>query len=195
MIFNKVPLNGNLYVLELQKLSDSRGFFSRTVCTNEFKQYGLNSNFIQQSISFNPFPFTVRGMHWQKNPFSEEKLVRVTKGAIFDVVVDIDPLSSTFKKWFSIELTEENRKQIYVPKGFAHGFQTLLPNTEVQYEMTTHYNPSEATGFFWGDPEVGIKWPEESKFLISETDRQFPNLESLASRHKLSYKKYKWGRA
>jgi dTDP-4-dehydrorhamnose 3,5-epimerase len=195
MIFNKVPLNGNLYVLELQKLSDSRGFFSRTVCTNEFKQYGLNSNFIQQSISFNPFPFTVRGMHWQKNPFSEEKLVRVTKGAIFDVVVDIDPHSSTFKKWFSVELTEENRKQIYVPKGFAHGFQTLLPNTEVQYEMTTQYNPSEATGFFWGDPEVGIKWPEESEFLISETDRQFPDLESLASRHKLSYKKYKWGRA
>ena len=195
MIFRKAPLNGNLYVLELEKFSDSRGFFSRTVCIDEFKKYGLNSNFIQQSISFNPVQFTIRGMHWQLNPFSEEKLVRVTKGAIFDVVVDINPNSYTFKQWYSIELSEENRKQIYIPKGFAHGFQTLMPNTEVQYEMTAKYNQSASTGFSWRDPEVAIDWPESNSSLISEKDSLFLNLESIESRFNFRNKMFNWRRS
>ena len=179
MIFSKTPLNGDLYIVEPQELIDERGFFARTVCIDEFKHLGLNSNFVQQSVSFNPSAFTVRGMHWQKSPFSEEKLVRVTKGAIFDVVVDINPQSRTFKQFYSIELTEENRKQIYIPKGFAHGFQTILPNTEVQYQMTTKYNPLASAGFFWNDSEIGINWPVISGILISETDNQFQNLNDI----------------
>ena len=192
MIFSKVPLNGNLYVLDIEKFSDSRGFFSRTVCTDEFQKHGLNSNFVQQSISFNPVQFTIRGMHWQFTPFSEEKLVRVTKGAIFDVVVDINPNSHTFKQWYAIELSEANRKQIYIPKGFAHGFQTLLPNTEVQYEMTARYNQSASTGFSWQDPDVAIEWPEKKSSLISEKDSLFPNLESIETHSIFKNKIFNW---
>lgn len=179
MIFSKPSLSGDLYIVEPQEFADKRGFFARTVCIDEFKHLGLNANFVQQSISFNPFAFTVRGMHWQSSPFSEEKLVRVTKGAIFDVVVDINPQSRTFKQFYSIELTEENRKQIYIPKGFAHGFQTLVPNTEVQYQMTAKYHPLSSAGFFWNDPEVGIDWPVTSEILISEADNQFQNLHEI----------------
>ncbi len=182
MIFTKIPLSGNLYSLDINKLADNRGFFARTLCLNEFSNHGLNSNFIQQSISFNPMPGTIRGMHWQGGPFGEDKLVRVTRGAIFDVVVDISPSSPTFKKWYSLELSEENFKQIYIPKGFAHGFQTLLPNTEVMYQMTSEYNPGASLGFAPDDIEIGIKWPIDENILISDKDLYLPKFYQLNSK-------------
>ena len=179
MIFTKLPLNGNLYVIDLLKKSDARGFFSRTVCSDEFSKYNINPVFVQQSISFNPKLGTIRGMHWQSDKFGEEKLVRVTKGAIFDVIVDIKPNSSTYKQWYFVELTEENRRQIYIPKGFAHGFQTIMPDTEVQYEMTTRYNPAASLGFCWNDSEIGIDWPIKENILVGQKDSNLPDFNNI----------------
>lgn len=114
-------------------------------------------------------------MHWQIEPFAEEKLVRVTRGAIFDVIVDIRPESKTYKKWFSVELSEDNRRQIYIPKGFAHGFQTLEPNTEVLYEMTSRYHLETSRGFAWNDPLINIEWPKTENRIIGIRDSEYPN--------------------
>jgi dTDP-4-dehydrorhamnose 3,5-epimerase len=177
MKFIKLPFAGNVFIIELEMHEDHRGLFARTVCADEFRSIGLNSSFIQQSISFNPKKGTLRGMHWQALPFGEEKLVRVTRGSIFDVVVDINPKSKTFKKSFSVELSQENRKQIYISDGYAHGFQTLESNTEVHYEMTCNYRPEASRGFIWNDPSVGISWPIRENIIMSQTDLGFSNLD------------------
>ncbi len=179
MEFIESPLGGGLRIIELDKREDSRGFFARTVCEDDFKKQGLNPNFVQQSISFNPSMGTLRGMHWQIEPFGEEKLVRVTSGAIFDVVVDINPKSINYKRWFAIELSQENRRQIYIPVGYAHGFQTLRPDTEVQYEMTTKYKPESSAGFAWDDSTVGITWPIFDHAVIIKKDSAFLNLDKV----------------
>jgi dTDP-4-dehydrorhamnose 3,5-epimerase len=118
-------------------------------------------------------------MHWQAQPHGENKLVRVTRGSIFDVVVDINPNSKTFKRSFSVELSQDNRKQIYIPPGHAHGFQTLEPNTEVQYEMTTKYRPEASLGFAWNDPIIGIEWPFRDQMTIGQKDSGFSYLDDL----------------
>jgi len=179
MIFTKIPLDGNAYIIDIVKNKDDRGFFSRTVCSDEFSKHNINPEFVQQSISFNPRIGTIRGMHWQREPSSEEKLVRVTRGAVFDVVVDIKPNSSTYKHWHSVELTEENRRQIYIPKGFAHGFQTIMPGTEVQYEMTARYKPEASLGFCWNDSDIGIEWPISENILVGKKDSGLPNFRDI----------------
>ncbi len=175
MIFTKIPLHGCGFIVEIEKYEDFRGIFARTVCHDEFEKHGLNADFVQQSISFNPHPGTLRGMHWQVEPWAEDKLIRVTRGAIFDVVVDINPKSPTFKKWYGVELSETNRRQIYIPKGFAHGFQTTVPNTEVLYQMTTRYNLDASRGFAWDDRDINISWPPAENRIVGIRDCEYPH--------------------
>jgi dTDP-4-dehydrorhamnose 3,5-epimerase len=180
MLYTKMPFTGTPFIIDIEPYEDHRGIFARTVCWDEFKEHGLNPDFVQQSISFNPKIGTLRGMHWQVEPFSEEKLVRVTRGAVFDVIVDIRPASSTFKKWFSVKLTADNRRQIYIPKGFAHGFQTLSPDTEVLYEMTTRHELKSSMGFLWNDPSINITWPATENRIIGIRDSSYPNFNDAA---------------
>ncbi|MDZ5724897.1 dTDP-4-dehydrorhamnose 3,5-epimerase [Acetobacterium sp. K1/6] len=171
MVFNEMPLKG-AYVIELEKIEDERGFFARSWCMEEFKKYGLSSQLVQLSISYNKRKGTLRGMHYQIRPYEEDKLVRCTQGAIYDVIADLRPNSVTYKQWISIELTSENRKTIYIPKGFAHGYQTLVDNTEVLYQMTEFFHPECARGFRWDDPIYNIIWPIEER-ITSDKDRNF----------------------
>jgi len=172
MKFNKIPLTG-AFVIEMEPIVDNRGFFARIWCADEFKLNGLNPNLVQCSVSFNVRKGTLRGMHYQDVPFMEAKLVRCSSGGIYDVIVDLRPKSPTFCKWFAAELTSENRKMIYVPEGFAHGFQTIADNTEVIYQISETYHPESARGIRWNDPRFGIKWPIENP-LLSERDAAFP---------------------
>jgi dTDP-4-dehydrorhamnose 3,5-epimerase len=176
MQFTESPLPG-AFVVTPQPQADARGMFARTVCEEEFAQAGLDGRFVQQSVSWNPRAGTLRGMHYQRLPYAENKLVRVTRGVIFDVIVDLRPGSATLREWFGIELSADNRLQLYVPKGFAHGFQTLQPDTEVFYQMTEPFQADSASGFRWDDSTVAIKWPEAVSRLIGERDLALPFLD------------------
>ena len=173
MIFTEIQLNG-VFLIELRRLEDERGFFARSWCKREFDQHGLRSEFVQCNISFNRKRGTLRGMHYQEAPYEETKLVRCTKGAIYDVVIDLRPDAQTFREWFSIELTEDNRKMLYIPEGFAHGFLTLTDNTEVFYQMSEFYAPGHAKGVRWNDPAFNIMWPIDVN-VISEKDKKIPD--------------------
>jgi dTDP-4-dehydrorhamnose 3,5-epimerase len=173
MIFIETKLKG-AFVIEPERLKDERGFFARTWCKHEFEVHGLNSNLVQCNISFNVKRGTIRGMHFQAEPFEEAKLVRCTKGAIWDVIIDLRPDSPTFKKWFAVELTAENHKMLYIPESFAHGFQTLEANTEVFYQMSEYYSPECSKGVRWNDLVFSIEWPEDD-IIISDKDRQYPD--------------------
>jgi dTDP-4-dehydrorhamnose 3,5-epimerase len=173
MKFIGVPLTG-AYVIEIETIVDERGFFARTWCAEEFGMHGLNQNLAQCSISFNARRGTVRGMHYQDQPYPEAKLVRCCSGAIYDVMVDLRPTSTTYCRWHAVELTAENRKMLYVPEGLAHGFQTLADNTEVFYQISELYRPECARGVRWNDPLFGIKWPIQD-MVISPRDRTFPD--------------------
>jgi dTDP-4-dehydrorhamnose 3,5-epimerase len=156
----------------LEKHADSRGFFARTYCEREFDAQNLNFRFVQSSISFNKLKGTLRGMHYQAPPHEEIKLIRCSRGAIFDVIIDLRSESPTFKQHCSATLTEENGKMLYVPGGFAHGFQTLEDNTEVFYQMNEFYAPAYARGVRWNDPAFGIKWPADERIII-DRDRSY----------------------
>jgi dTDP-4-dehydrorhamnose 3,5-epimerase len=173
MIFNEIQLKG-AFLIELERLEDERGFFARSWCKREFEQHGLRSELVQGNISFNRARGTLRGMHHQSAPYEEIKLVRCTKGAIYDVIIDLRPDSQTFREWFSTELTEDNRKMLYIPEGFAHGFLTLEDNTEVFYQMSDYYAPGHAKGVRWNDPAFNIIWPIDVN-VISEKDEKFPD--------------------
>ena len=173
MIFTETKLKGAL-VLELEKLEDERGFFARTWCKHEFTKHGLNPSLAQCSVSFNHKRGTLRGMHYQIAPHQEAKLVRCTAGAIYDVIIDLRHDSPTFTQWIAIELTAGNRRVLYVPENFAHGFQTLEDNTEVFYQMSEFYDPESARGIRWDDPAFGIQWPPADR-LISARDATYPN--------------------
>ena len=175
--FTATPLDG-AYVIDIEPHADERGFFARTVCVDEMAASGLNGQFVQQSVSWNPHKGTLRGLHYQADPHAEEKLVRVTRGAVFDVIVDIRRSSPTFGQHFSIELSADHHNALYVPKGFAHGFQTLSGDTEVLYEMTVKFVPGSARGIRWDDADLGIDWPRTER-LISGRDLTLPSL-SLA---------------
>lgn len=172
MIFTETKLKG-AYIIEPERLADERGFFARTWCQEEFKKQGLNSQLVQCSLSFNNKKGTLRGMHYQIKPYEEAKLVRCTRGAIYDVMIDMRPESPTFKQWVAVELTEENRRMAYIPEGFAHGFQTLQDNSEVFYQMSEFYHPESGRGVRWNDSAFGIKWPETGKRIISPRDCQY----------------------
>lgn len=175
MIFTETKIKG-VYILEIKKLGDERGFFGRSWCRNEMEAHGLNPDVVQANTSFSHHKGTLRGMHYQKHPFEETKLIRCTKGAIYDVVIDLRPDSSTYRNWFGIELSENNYKMLYVPEKFAHGFITLQDNCEVSYLVTQFYTPGSEAGLRWNDPQFGITWPLEVK-VISEKDNNFPNFE------------------
>jgi dTDP-4-dehydrorhamnose 3,5-epimerase len=176
MKFFETKLKG-AYIIELERLEDERGFFARTFCQKEFEDHGLNQKLVQCSISFNKHRGTLRGMHFQVAPMAETKLVRCTRGAIYDVIIDLRPDSSTYCKWISMELTSEDFSMLYIPEGFAHGFQTLEDNTEVFYQMSEFYYPKYARGVRWDDPAFGIVFPLKKK-IISEKDKNFPLMEN-----------------
>jgi dTDP-4-dehydrorhamnose 3,5-epimerase len=173
MIFSETELKG-AFLIEPERKEDQRGFFARTWCQQEFEDHGLNSKLVQCSVSFNNKKGTLRGMHLQVAPFEETKLVRCTKGEIFDVIIDLRPESQTFKKYFSVLLNEENRLMLYIPPGFAHGFQTMADNTEVFYQMSQLYSPEHARGVRWNDPVFGIQWPEDKRIII-DRDLNYPD--------------------
>ncbi len=169
MRFTPAPLSG-LFIVEPELHTDERGFFARSWCAQEFEKQGLNPNLVQCSISFNHKAGTLRGLHYQAPPHQESKLVRCTMGAIFDVAVDIRENSPTYLKWFGVELSAENRKALYIPHGFAHGFQTLQDNSEILYQIAEFFNPDAARGLRWDDPKIGIKWPDAKNRIISDRD-------------------------
>jgi dTDP-4-dehydrorhamnose 3,5-epimerase len=173
MLFCKTSLAG-VYEIRIEPSQDNRGFFARSWCRDEFLTHGLNPDLVQCNISFNQRKGTLRGMHWQAEPFGEAKLVRCTQGAIYDVVIDLRPLSSTFKKWIGVELTAANHRMLYIPEEFAHGFLTLEDNTEVFYQMSQFYKAEAARGARWDDPAFQIAWPA-SVHVISERDRAYPD--------------------
>lgn len=174
MIFVETELKG-AFVIEPERLEDERGFFARTWDRQEFEKRGLDSQLAQCSVSFNKSKATLRGMHYQAAPHEEAKLVRCTGGAIYDVVIDLRPDSPTFKQWVAVELTAENMLMLYVPRGFAHGFQTLQDNTEVFYQISEFYAPESARGVRWDDPAFDIQWPQAEERVISARDRTFPD--------------------
>ena len=177
MKFLETPLSG-LYVLELETLQDDRGFFARSFCANEFKTIGLDSAIAQCNISFNEKAGTLRGLHFQAPPHEEAKLIRCTRGGIYDVAVDLRPNSATYLRWYAVDLTMDNRRMLFVPRGFAHGFQTLVDSTEVFYLMFEFYHPESARGLRWDDPTLAISWPLNS-VTISDKDRMLPLIDRM----------------
>jgi dTDP-4-dehydrorhamnose 3,5-epimerase len=173
MIFTETKLAG-AYVIEPEPIEDERGFFARTFCMQEFADYGLIDIYVQSNISYNRRKGTLRGMHYQAEPKPETKLVSCTMGAIYDVILDLRPDSPTFTQWFALELSAQNHRTLYVPVGFAHGFQALVDNTEVSYQMSEYFYPQLARGVRWNDPAFGIQWPDQSPFL-SVRDNNHPD--------------------
>ncbi len=175
MIFTHAPIPG-AFILDIEPNRDNRGFFARTVCQQQFIENGANANFVQQSISHNIKCGIIRGLHWQATPYEEEKLVRVTTGAIFDVIVDLRLDSHMYGQWYSVLLSSDNHRSIYIPKGVAHGFQTLSAQTEILYEMTTQYRPEFTKGLRWDDPSLHITWPDPGGAILSKSDLALPLL-------------------
>jgi dTDP-4-dehydrorhamnose 3,5-epimerase len=176
MNFRQTALSG-VFLIDPEPKEDQRGFFARTVCAHEFAVHGLTAHFVQASISFNRWRHTLRGLHFQRAPHEEDKLVRCTSGALYDVVVDLRPQSSTYLNWFGVELTAANRRALYVPKGLAHGFVTLADRTELLYQMSAFYAPGFADGIRWNDPRIGIAWPVPEP-IISDRDANYPDVTS-----------------
>lgn len=178
MKFIETELKG-AYIIEPERLEDGRGFFARTFCEQEFAAHGLEIHFVQCSVSFNQRKGTLRGLHYQAASHAEVKLVRCTAGAAFDVVVDIRPGSPTFKQWLGLELSAQNRNMLYVPEGYAHGFQTLEDRTELFYQMSMSYAPSAARGIRWNDAALAIAWPLSNP-TMSTRDATLPSLAEIA---------------
>lgn len=178
MIFTELALKG-AFLVEPERQEDERGFFARTFCVEEFAARGLNTTIAQCSVAFNRRRGTLRGLHYQAAPHEEAKLVRCTAGAAFDVIVDMRPGSPTFKHWLGAELSSHNRTMIYLPEGFAHGFQTLADDTEVFYQISTQYVAEAARGIRWDDPELGIRWPAITARVISSRDLLLPTWSNL----------------
>lgn len=172
------------YLIKPHKIEDNRGYFAKVFGNQEFAERGLVTTFAQCSSSFNKTKGTLRGMHFQKQPHMETKLVRATRGAIFDVIVDLRKDSATFGQWQGFELTEENLHLLYIPKGFAHGFQTLTDQAEVFYHLDEAYNASCADGIVYNDSDIGIKWPEAPS-IISPRDQELLPLQSNTARNGL----------
>jgi dTDP-4-dehydrorhamnose 3,5-epimerase len=175
MIFHKTKLTG-VVEIEMELKQDERGFFARSWCQKEFREHELNPRVVQCNVSFNERKGTLRGVHYQAAPDQEAKLVRCTKGSLYDVAVDLRPESATFMQWVGTELTAANRRALYVPEGCAHGFLTLEDQTEVFYQMTEFYHPEAARGVRWNDPAFGITWPGIVE-VISDRDRTHPDFE------------------
>jgi dTDP-4-dehydrorhamnose 3,5-epimerase len=174
MIFTSTPLQGS-YTIEVNPMADERGWFARTFCKNEFSKIGHEGEWVQLNHSFTKQKGALRGMHYQLPPFSEVKLVRCIAGAVFDVIVDIRKDSATFLQWFGVELSAQNKKMIYIPQGFAHGFQTLSNDCELIYHHSAFYTPGAERGIKYDEPLINIQWPL-APTTVSERDQQHPFL-------------------
>ena len=174
--FHETELSG-VFVIEPERFNDERGFFARSLSNREFAAHGINPEFVEGNISFNRNRFTVRGMHFQRAPYAQAKLVRCTAGAIYDVVIDLRPDSRTFGRWFGVELSAENRYALFVPEGFAHGFQTLNENSEVVYQVSSYYVAESCDGVRWNDPTFGIKWPGTEGITINDRDKNYSDFQ------------------
>ncbi len=175
MIFQETKLKG-VFVIEPEIIVEERGFFATSWTADEFERRNLNSRLVQCNISFNKKHGTVRGMHFQREPHQEAKLVRCTRGAMFDVAIDLRPDSPNRYQWVGVELTSENRRMLYVPEGFAHGYQTLADETESFYQVSEYYHPESAGGVRWSDPAFDIRWPLPVT-VITERDANYPLLD------------------
>jgi dTDP-4-dehydrorhamnose 3,5-epimerase len=172
MRFTETGLKGG-YLVDIERRVDGRGFFSRGWCRREFESQGLNPNLAQANIGFSDRKGTLRGMHYQVPPYQEAKLVRCTMGAIYDVVIDLRPDSATYRQWYGVELTADNRRMLYVPEGCAHGYETLVDDTEVFYQTSQFYAPECARGVRYDDPAFRVAWPS-TVLVISDADRKWP---------------------
>jgi dTDP-4-dehydrorhamnose 3,5-epimerase len=172
MRFSELQIRG-AFIIEPEFMIDERGFFARSFCMEEFRKHGLDSAIVQCNISYNKKKGILRGMHFQKKPFEESKIVSCPKGCIYDVVLDLKQDSDTFGQWVAVELSDENYKMLYVPKGCAHGFQVIKDETMVFYQMTEAYHPECACGVRWDDPLFDIKWPISKNLTISEKDKEY----------------------
>ena len=177
MIFRETALAG-VWLIEPERLADERGFFARTWCAREFETRGLTSALAQCSVSWNVTRGTVRGLHFQVPPHEEAKLIRCTRGGIHDVALDLRPGSATRHRWIAVELTADNRRMLFVPEGVAHGFQTLVDETEVFYQISTFHHPEAQRGVRWHDPALGITWPVREA-IVSARDAALPLLADL----------------
>lgn len=173
MIFTETKLPG-AFVIDVEQFEDERGFFARCWSEEEFAAWGLNPRLVETNISFNRRENTLRGMHFQVGPDAQPKLVRCTAGAIYDVIIDLRPDSATYKQWSAVELSAANHRQLYIPEGFAHGFQTLVNDTEVLYQMSAPYAAASARGVRWNDPAFAIAWPPAERIIIAR-DQTYPD--------------------
>lgn len=174
IIFEPTKLSG-AFVIKPERFDDERGSLLRAFSAREFEEHGITPAMAECNISFSKRRYTVRGMHFQRGQHAQAKLVRCTHGAVFDVIIDLRPESPTYKQWIAEELTEENRHLLYVPEGFAHGFQTLVDNAELFYQMSKIYAPGSEGGVRWNDPVFGIPWPERKDVIINDRDRNYPD--------------------
>ena len=174
MKFTPTKLAG-VWLVEMERQEDERGWFARTWCAEKFRQHGLNPDVSQCSASFNRRRGTLRGMHWQAAPHSEAKLVRCVRGAMYDVALDLRSGSTAFRQWVGVELTAENGRALYIPAGCAHGFQTLVDNTEVLYQIAGEHHPASGCGVRWDDPAFGIAWPLADDAILNERDLSYPD--------------------
>ena len=172
MIFQPLPLAG-AFVISIEPHQDERGFFARSFCREEFGQQRLETSFVQNSISFNARRGTLRGMHFQRAPHEETKVVRCTRGAAYDVIIDLRPGSASWGKWAGVEISADNHLMVYVPAGFAHGFKTLTDDTELEYQISTAYAPQAAAGVRWNDPRFAIDWPHTPELIVSDRDAAY----------------------
>lgn len=173
MILTPAPLPG-AWLVDLERREDSRGFFARTWCRSEFEAKGLDARLVQCSMSRNPRRGTLRGMHWQAAPHEETRLVRCSRGAIWDVIIDLRPGSPTYTRHFAVELTTEDNRALYIPAGFAHGFVTLVDDSDVVYQMSEFYQPGSSRGVRWNDPAFGIAWPVAEP-ILHPRDASYPD--------------------
>lgn len=173
MKFTPTALAG-AWIVDVEPAADERGFFARTWCRREFAEHGIDCDFVQTSVSYNRLAGTLRGLHYQRPPHDETKLVRCIRGALYDVIVDIRPDSGTRGHWLGVELSAENRRALLVPEGFAHGFVTLADETEVAYQISAYYTPGHAAGLRYDDPALAIDWPVEIR-VIADKDRRWPD--------------------
>jgi dTDP-4-dehydrorhamnose 3,5-epimerase len=174
MIFRETKLKG-AFIIEIEKIGDARGFFARAWCEHEFEAHGLNVRWVQANMAFSKTRGTLRGLHYQVTPYEEAKLMRCTRGAIYDVIVDLRPESPTYLQWLGVELTADNHKALHVPEGCAHGYQTLTDDTETFYPVSQFYAPGFERGVRWDDPAFGIEWPETDEWIISDKDKSWPD--------------------
>lgn len=172
MIFSETDLKG-VYVIELEPFEDERGFFAPSFSQREFEARGLVGRFVENNVSYNRRRGTLRGLHYQAAPYGQTKLVRCTRGSIFDVAVDLRPTSPTFKQWIGVRLTQENRLMLYVPGDMAHGFQALEDDTEVFYQVSEVYTPDANMGYPWNDPAFDIKWPLPNERILNKRDESY----------------------